>query len=281
MLTDRAFLAKPRVMLVSFLVGGCLAIVFIVLFSAVGIADCYVKNEDNLENGLPAIVAGKCGKPADLGKALGSAAFTWMNLVMMTSSMSTLDSTFTSVAKLAGLEFAGYLHLPGDTRGVRRGPMDADNPSVTPLNIAIGRLAILALAVVGTLNLLSNTEALSATTVSGTMVMVLNPTPTLILTPNPKPYPNSNPTPNPHPNPHPDQGLGPPVYLLLLWKYNSKPGSGDGYGKAPLAFIFSFVPGIIFGAIYSAATIKDPEGVKRNPDLWDSLQAHIMHSVAL
>ena len=241
-LTDRAFLAKPRVMLVSFLTGGCLAVIFIVLFSAVGIADCYVKNEANLADGLPAVVAGKCGSPASLGRALGSAAFTWMNLVMMTSSMSTLDSTFTSVAKLAGLEFAGYLHLPGDTRGGRRGPMDADNPSVTPLNIAIGRLAILALAVVGSLNLLSNTEALSATTVSGTMVM----------------------------------GLGPPVYLLLLWKYNSQPGSGDGYRKAPLAFLFSFVPGIVFGAIYSAATIKDPEGVKRNPDLWDDLQGFNM-----
>ena len=81
------------------------------------------------------------------------------------------------MAKLAGLEFAGYLHLPGDTRGARRGPMDADNPSVTPLNIAIGRLAILMLAVVGTLNLLSNTEALSATTVSGTMVMGQLPPP--------------------------------------------------------------------------------------------------------
>ena len=70
------------------------------------------------------------------------------------------------------------------------------------------------------------------------------------------------------------------MYLLLLWKYNSKPGSGDGYSKAPLAFLFSFVPGIIFGAIYSAATIKDPEGVKRNPALWDSLQAR-MHRLAL
>jgi len=241
-LTDRAFLAKPRVMLASFLVGGCLAIVFIVLFSAVGIADCFVKNEDNLANNLPAIVAGKCGKPADLGRALGSAAFTWMNLVMTTSSMSTLDSTFTSVAKLVGLEFAGYLHLPGDTRGGRRGPLDADNPSVTSVHIAIGRLAILLLAVVGTLNLLSNTEALSATTVSGTMVM----------------------------------GLGPPVYLLLLWKYNSAPGRSDGFSKAPLAFLFSFVPGIIFGAIYSAATIKDPQGVKRNPDLWESIQVFNM-----
>ena len=36
-----------------------------------------MKNEDNLANNLPAIVAGKCGKPADLGRALGSAAFTW------------------------------------------------------------------------------------------------------------------------------------------------------------------------------------------------------------
>ena len=64
--------------------------------------------------------------------------------------------------------------------------------------------------------------------------------------------------------------------MLLLWRYNSKPGSGDGYSKAPLAFLLSFVPGIIFGAIYSAATIKDPEGVKRNPELWDSLQVFNM-----
>ena len=75
-------------------------------------------------------------------------------------------------------------------------------------------------------------------------------------------------------------GLGPPVYLLLGWKYNSAPGSGDGYSKAPLAFLLSFTPGIIFGALYSAATIKDPDGVKRNPDLWDSLQA-CMHTTHL
>ena len=36
------------------------------------------------------------------------------------------------------------------------------------------------------------------------------------------------------------------------------------------------MPGIVFGAIYSAATIKDPEGVKRNPDLWDDLQARML-----
>jgi hypothetical protein len=36
-LTDRAFLAEPRTMLIAFLAGGALAAVFILLFSFLGI----------------------------------------------------------------------------------------------------------------------------------------------------------------------------------------------------------------------------------------------------
>ena len=68
--------------------------------------------------------------------------------------------------------------------------------------------------------MLADTEALSATTVSGTMVM----------------------------------GLGPPVYLACLWQYNSAPGKADGWRRSPLAFLGSFAPGIFFGVAYMAAS---------------------------
>ena len=51
------------------------------------------------------------------------------------------------------------------------------------------------------------------------------------------------------------------------------PATGVPYVPCTVA---AQVPGIVFGAIYSAATIKDPEGVKRNPDLWDDLQARML-----
>ena len=36
----------------QFVVGGCIALTFIILFSGVGIADCFVKNEALIEAGL-------------------------------------------------------------------------------------------------------------------------------------------------------------------------------------------------------------------------------------
>ena len=49
-LTDRTFLSTPRTMLAAFIVGGALSFTFIVLFSGVGIADCYLEN-DGYEDG--------------------------------------------------------------------------------------------------------------------------------------------------------------------------------------------------------------------------------------
>ena len=79
-----------------------------------------------------------------MARALSSSAFAFTNLVMMTSSMSTLDSTFTSTAKLVALEFCGFLRLPGDARrkGVR-GPL---SPEVR--HSALGGAAAAATAVV-------------------------------------------------------------------------------------------------------------------------------------
>lgn len=159
---------------------------------------------------------------------------------MMTSSMSTLDSTFTSCAKLVALELGGWLRLPGDARPAgQRGVLSPTDTSVTLTHLAIGRVSIVLLAVAGTLNLLANTEALSATTVSGTMVM----------------------------------GLGPPVYLLLFWRFASPDGARRGWPQAPLAFLLSFLPGLVFGGLYSVATTKAyPSGALRYAEFAASLE---------
>ena len=58
-------------------------------------------------------------------------------------------------------------------------------------------------------------QVLTATTVSGTMVM----------------------------------GLGPPILLMLIWRFNSQPGVKDGWRQAPLAFVLSFLPGVTCGIL--------------------------------
>ncbi len=226
-LTDRAFLSRPRTMVYSLVIGGCIAGTFIILFSAAGIYGCVLAG------------AVKNGNPTVMARALSSTAFTFVNLVMMTSSMSTLDSTFTSIAKLGALEVVGWFKLPGDKRGPKqRGPLTPSDPSVTQLHVAIGRASIVLLAILGPINLLANTEALSATTISGTVVI----------------------------------GLGPPIYLMLFWRFNSAPGAADGWPCAPLAFLFSFIPGAIIGSLYSVATTKiGGTGALRYPDVAASL----------
>jgi hypothetical protein len=70
-------------------------------------------------------------------------------------------------------------------------------------------------------------------------------------------------------------GLGPPILAMLVWRYNSKPGANDGWRQAPLAFLFSFVPGCVFGSVYLIAGFKHLKPVPwrntttiyRNPEL--------------
>jgi len=205
-LTDRTFLSRPDTMVASFAVGGSLAIMFIILFSVVGIYATITLG-----------VVGVANPPAHVARALGGGAFAFINLVMMTSSMSTLDSTFTSASKLIALEFGGWFHLPGDSRD-RRAPLKPnDTANVGQAHILLARGTIVVLAVVGTLYLYVDQSSISGTTVSGTMVM----------------------------------GLGPPVWLLCFWKYNSKPGADDGWRQSPLAFLFSWATGAVFGVMYT------------------------------
>lgn len=206
-LTDRTFLAKPRVMLASFFVGGAIAGMFIVLFSAVGILGDFLADPPNG-------IVGR-GSPAAVARALCGVTFGLMNLIMMTTSLSTIDSTYTSVTKLVSLEFFGFV--------TKCRPLSPDDPSVGKMNILLGRLAIIVLGVAGVAYLnVTETEVIQATTVSGTMV----------------------------------SGLGPPILMLLVWKYNSAPGATDGWRKAPLAFFFSFVPGCVLGSAYLVSGFK-------------------------
>lgn len=210
-LTDRCFLSRPQTMLASMLVGGAIAAMFIILYSAIGIYGTYALGKLSFYASAP------------VARSLGPTAFSFVNLIMMTSSMSTIDSAYGSVSKLIGLEFAGWFKLPGDMRERgRTGPLrptDIDN--VGPAHMLVARVSIALLALVGTLYVLVDTSTINATEVSGTMVM----------------------------------GLGPPIWMLCVWKHNSKPGADDGWQRAPLMFVLPYTVGIFFGVVYNTAVV--------------------------
>jgi hypothetical protein len=70
---------------------------------------------------------------------------------MITSAASTLDSTFSSFSKLVAIDLK------------------------IGKSVSLGRLAMIAVALVGTIPVFLNAEILSATTISGTMVIGLTP----------------------------------------------------------------------------------------------------------
>ncbi|HEY8579133.1 MAG TPA: hypothetical protein VIL72_04550 [Beijerinckiaceae bacterium] len=149
-LTDRGFLNAPRKMLASFVVAGALSGGFIFLFGFVGL---YGK-----AFGLPANPS--LTVPASLGLGM----MLLFNGIMLLSGGSTIDSTFTSVGKLAARDWRGDWRDPA------------------PRHMSVGRIAILVVAVVGNLPLLSlylgdrvGPAVIAATTISGTMVMGLAP----------------------------------------------------------------------------------------------------------
>lgn len=166
-LTDRAFLSTPKTMLWSFMVGGVVAAGAIVLFSTLGV---YGKS------------IGIGGEPALVSKAISSSLFTIVNIIFLTSSISTLDSTFASTAKIVGLEMSGFIPSLNPTGNI--GPLKPTDSGLDHRHLWIGRIAILVMAVCGTLPLLAESDALDATLISGTTVM----------------------------------GLGTPVLFILMWR---------------------------------------------------------------
>ncbi|MDC6387778.1 sodium:solute symporter [Maribacter sp. PR1] len=136
-LTDRGFISTPKVTLRSFLWASLVGAVCIVLFSTIGV---YAQSR------------GIVGQAAvEVGKAFGIITLLIINFIMITSAASTLDSTFSSFSKLIAVD----LNL-GNT-------------------LSIGRWSMVFIAVLGTIPVFLDAEILSATTISGTMVIGLTP----------------------------------------------------------------------------------------------------------
>ncbi len=160
-LTDRAFVNPPRKMLVAFSLAGILGGLFIVLYSLIGVHLQLLGQH------------GAGDAPVRAAALLGSGALIVVSLLMMNSAGACVDSTFTSIARFVSVDLAGEggAH-PSGFRGL-----------VAPLRrfttrdhgVALGRVCMLAFAVLGNLPLLWHADILKATTISGTMVLGLAP----------------------------------------------------------------------------------------------------------
>jgi SSS family solute:Na+ symporter len=149
-LTDRGFLNRPGQALRAFLLAAVLSGSFIFLFSLIGLY--------GLSFGL--------GRPPSVTvpSAFGLPMLLLFNAIMLMTGGSTIDSTLTSVSKLAARDWRG------------------DGLDPAPRHVATGRVALVAVAVLGNLPLLSlyggdrvGPAIIAATTISGTMVMGLAP----------------------------------------------------------------------------------------------------------
>lgn len=138
-LTDRGFISDPKTTFRAFMWASVIGFCCIVLFSLVGI---YAQLE-GLEGEAPVVV----------GESLGVGLMLLMNFIMITSAASTLDSSFSSGAKL----------------------FTKDLPFFKKVTVNKGRLVMIAFVLLGTIPVFFNPEILSATTVSGTMVLGLAP----------------------------------------------------------------------------------------------------------
>jgi len=138
-LTDRGFITDVGTTLKSYLTATVIGFASILLFSLVGV---YARQQ------------GLIGQAAvEVSRTLGLGMMLVTNFIMITSAASTLDSAFASVAKL------GVVDL-----GARR-----------RYSVNRGRIVMGIVAVAGSLPLLFSPEIISATTVSGTMVIGLAP----------------------------------------------------------------------------------------------------------
>lgn len=136
-LTDRAFISSPKVTRKSFLWASLLGAICIILFSIIGV---YAQTQ------------GFKGQAAvEVGKAFGVVILLVINFIMITSAASTLDSTFSSFSKLLAIDL-GMVE-----------------------DLTFGRASMAAIAILGTLPIFLEAEILSATTISGTMVIGLTP----------------------------------------------------------------------------------------------------------
>ncbi|MBB4078168.1 Na+/proline symporter [Lewinella aquimaris] len=139
-LTDRGFIAGPKTTLKAFLWAVPIGALCIVLFSLVGVYGKLLGVEGQA--------------PVEVARILGGPILLVMNFIMITSAASTLDSTFASFSKLAVVD------------------LGAAGAHATPTH---GRYAMVAITLLGTLPVFLNPTILSATTISGAMVVGLAP----------------------------------------------------------------------------------------------------------
>ncbi len=138
-LTDRGFIASPKTTLKSFLFATIIGVGCITLFGIVGIF---------------ARLKGMSGQATvEVARFFGPVMLLLMNFIMVTSAASTLDSAFSSFSKLYNIDI-----WPNKT-----------------LSIQKGRLSMIGLTILGTIPIFYKPEILSATTISGTMVIGLAP----------------------------------------------------------------------------------------------------------
>lgn len=142
-MTDRGFISDPKTMLRSFLWAAPVGGLCILLFSFVGIFGQFQG------------VTGQA--PVEVAKLLGPVIMLVMNFIMITSAASTLDSTFSSFAKLTVI--------------------DLGKPE--KITLKRGRWAMVIVTLLGSIPIFLGAEILTATTVSGTMVIGLAPVFTL------------------------------------------------------------------------------------------------------
>ncbi len=143
-LTDRGFLADPRTTVKAFLIAGGLGALAITLFGTVGVT---------------AFLSGTVihdDAPRAVAAAVGTGVLVMVNVVMLNSAASAVDSAFSATAKAVTVDVAGLWGAP------RR-------------RLAVGRWAMAAAAILGNLPLLVGAHILEATTISGTMVLGLAP----------------------------------------------------------------------------------------------------------
>lgn len=138
-MTDRAFIAPPKLTLKSFVVATLIGSISIILFSFIGIYGSFVGVEGQAAVGV--------------SQMMGVTMMIMINFIMITSAASTLDSAFNSFSKM----------------------MVIDLKIFKDVTISKGRLVIIAGCLIGTLPIFFNPSILSATTVSGTMVIGLTP----------------------------------------------------------------------------------------------------------
>ncbi|MBC7417849.1 MAG: sodium:solute symporter [Pedobacter sp.] len=138
-LTDRGFITSPETTLKSFLWASVIGVTCIALFGIVGIFA-----QTKAFSGQAAV---------EVAKHFGPVMLLIMNFIMVTSAASTLDSAFSSFSKLYNIDIF-------------------QNKT---LKISKGRLAMIVLTILGTIPIFFRPEILSATTISGTMVIGLAP----------------------------------------------------------------------------------------------------------